>query len=125
MSDNIENNFPLYDHLYERVSKMIEQDPSQEDIKMNEVRELIEGFRDLDQKAKSYVFLICRIHSLRHSESKLFDVPYGGEKINKSLTDENICDVKFDIRTFPPMLRRMLLEMVRMDKNLQKEKLLK
>ena len=51
------------------------------------------------------------------TETKIFDVPYSGQKINQSSSDENNCDIKFDVRSFPPVLRRILLEFVRMDKN--------
>jgi hypothetical protein len=116
-TDLTETNFPLYDHLLERVSKLIQENSINQDITLSEIGELIEGVRNMNKMALDCVFVIIRIHSLRENQAKVFEVPYSGEKINKSLEDENNCDVKFDIRTFPPILRRMLLEFVRMDKN--------
>jgi hypothetical protein len=115
--DLTDTNFPLYDHLLERVNKLIQEDPSNADISMGEIPELIQGVAMMDKMARDCIFVIVRIHSLRENQAKVFEVPYSGEKINKSSTDENNCDVKFDIRTFPPILRRMLLEFVRMDRN--------
>ena len=96
---------------------MIKENPSNEDISMGEVRELIEGVQQMNKTALDCVFVIIRIHSLRETETKIFDVPYSGQKINQSSSDENNCDIKFDVRSFPPVLRRILLEFVRMDKN--------
>jgi hypothetical protein len=115
--ENPDSSFPLYDHILNNVNKMIETDPRYEDISISEIRELIEGVQQMKKEALDCVFLIVRIHSLRQNQAKIFDVPYSGQKINQSLTDTNNCDVKFDIREFPPILRRMLLEFVRMDKN--------
>ena len=122
MSDqDLLSNFPLYDHLYEKVMKMIEEDEHNRDIQMKEVDELLKGARLMSQTALQCLFMLVRIHSLRHSEDKLFDVPYEGKKINVSREDENKCDVKFDIREFPPLLRKILLEFVRLNNKNQVE----
>jgi len=115
------SNFPLYDHLYEKVMKMIDEDEKNQDIQMKEVEELLNGARKMNHTALQCLFMLVRIHSLRNSEDKLFDVPYAGKKINKSKEDENKCDVKFDIREFPPLLRKILLEYVRLHENKNEE----
>jgi hypothetical protein len=115
------SDFPLYDHLYEKVSKLIDEDTRNSDIQMKEVDELLSGVRKLNYVALQTLFMLVRIHSLRHSEDKLFDVPYAGKKINVSKEDENKCDIKFDIREFPPMLRKILLEFVRLNNKKESE----
>lgn len=121
MADDLLSNFPLYDHLYEKVMKMIEEDEHNKDIQMKEVSELLNGARQMNHTALQCLFMLVRIHSLRHSEDKLFDVPYAGQKVNVSREDENKCDVKFDIREFPPLLRKILLEFVRLNNKNQLE----
>jgi|LauGreDrversion4_2_1035121.scaffolds.fasta_scaffold1053002_1 hypothetical protein len=115
------SDFPLYDHLYEKVSKLIDEDTRNSDIQMKEVDELLSGVRKLNYVALQTLFMLVRIHSLRHSEDKLFDVPYAGKKVNVSKEDENKCDIKFDIREFPPMLRKILLEFVRLNNKKESE----
>ena len=88
-----------------------------DDITLEEVRELIDGVRNFDKNTLDMVFVLIRIHSLRTTDTQMFQVPYKGEKINKSSFDENVCDVKFDIRDFPPTLRKILLQFVRVHKS--------
>ena len=115
------SDFPLYDHLYEKVTKLIQEDTRNSDIQMKEVDELLSGVRKLNYVALQTLFMLVRIHSLRHSEDKLFDVPYGGKKINVSKEDDNKCDIKFDIREFPPILRKILLEFIRLNTKKENE----
>ena len=77
--------------------------------------EIVESVRKMDKRGLDCVFVIIRIHSLRNEDVQIFDVPYKGEKVNK--TSDNNCDVKFDIRVLPATLRRILLEFVRIHKN--------
>ncbi len=111
-----DTSFPLYDLLLKRCNKLIEEDSKNKDISIEEVREMIDGIQILDKEKMEHVFIIIRIHSLRNEKAKVFDVPFSGERINTSQTGEG--DIKFDIRNMPPILRRMLLEFVRMNKNL-------
>jgi hypothetical protein len=106
-----ETSFPLYDLLLSQVTK-----DNKDDITLEEVRELIDGVRTFDKNTLDMVFVLIRIHSLRTTDTQMFHVPYKGEKINKSSLDENVCDVKFDIREFPPTLRKILLQFVRVHK---------
>ncbi len=102
-----ETSFPLYDHIYESLKK---RELLDQDISFEEVCEIVETVRTMDKTALECVFIIIRIHSLRNEDTKVFDMPYKGEKINKNM------DIKFDIRTLPAELRRILLEFVRMHK---------
>jgi hypothetical protein len=111
-----DTSFPLYDLLLNKSNKLIEEDPKNKDISIEEVREMIDGIQKLDKERMEHVFVIIRVHSLRNEKAKVFDVPFSGERINMSQTGEG--DIKFDIRNMPPILRRMLLEFVRMNKNL-------
>ena len=111
-----DTSFPLYSLLLNKCTKLIEEDPKNKDISIEEVREMIDGIHTFDKEKMEHVFVLIRVHSLRNEKAKVFDVPFSGEKINTSQTGEG--DVKFDIRNMPPLLRRMLLEFVRMNKNL-------
>lgn len=111
-----DSSFPLYDLLLKKCNKLIEEDNINKDISIEEVREMIDGIHGFDKEQMEHVFVIIRIHSLRNEKTKVFDVPFSGERINTSQTGDG--DVKFDIRNMPPLLRRMLLEFVRMNKNL-------
>ncbi len=111
-----DTSFPLYDLLLKKCNKLIEEDSKNKDISIEEVREMIDSIQRLDKEKMEHVFVIIRVHSLRNEKAKVFDVPFNGERINMSQTGEG--DIKFDIRNMPPMLRRMLLEFVRMNKNL-------
>lgn len=111
-----ETSFPLYDLLLKKYKKMVEEDPSNSDIKIEEVREMIDGIREFNREKMEHVFVIIRIHSLRNEKTRVFDIPFNGERINMSQTGEG--DIKFDIRNMPGDLRRMLLEFVRMNKNI-------
>jgi len=92
---------------------MIEEDPSKADITVQEVREMIDGIQVLERDIIERVFVIIRIHSLRNEDAKVFDTPYRGHRINN--TNGGDGDIKFDVRNMPPLLRRMLLEFVRMN----------
>jgi hypothetical protein len=108
-----DSSFPLYDLLLSKCNKLIEEDPSKVDIKLEEVREMIDGIHSFDQDKLEHTFVIIRTHSLRNEKAKAFDTPYKGERIN--FIQNGNGDVKFDIRMMPPLLRRMLLEFVRMN----------
>lgn len=111
-----DTSFPLYDLLLKKCNKLIDENPNNKDITLEEVREMIDGIHTFDKEHMEHVFVIIRIHSLRNEKAKVFDVPFSGERINTSQTGDG--DIKFDIRNMPPLLRRMLLEFVRMNKNL-------
>jgi hypothetical protein len=109
----IDSSFPLYDLILAKCNKMIEEDPSKADITIEEVREMIDGIQTFERDIIERVFVIIRIHSLRNEEAKVFDTPYRGHRINNTNGVDG--DIKFDIRNMPPLLRRMLLEFVRMN----------
>ena len=110
-----DSSFPLYDLLLKKCNKLIEEDPTKGDITVEEVREMIDGIQSFDKDRIEHVFVIIRIHSLRNEQTKVFDTPYKGNRINN--TNEGDGDIKFDVRYMPPLLRRMLLEFVRMNDN--------
>jgi hypothetical protein len=118
--DNLTNTtFPLYDHLLDKVTKLSLQLNKEIDINVDEVRELVEGVKHFNQLDYESLFTIIRIYSLRNTETKIFDVPFNGEKLNSQQNDKY--NVKFDIRQFPPTLRKILLEFVRMVKHSKQE----
>ncbi len=109
----IDSSFPLYDLILAKCNKMIEEDPSKADITVQEVREMIDGIQALERDIIERVFVIIRIHSLRNEDAKVFDTPYKGHRINNTNAGDG--DIKFDVRNMPPLLRRMLLQFVRMN----------
>jgi hypothetical protein len=106
MSYPIENFFPVYDLLCSQVQTMKNFNSPIED---EELRTIIEQIYTLDKVGRDMIYIIIRIHSLRNSNSKLLDIPYGGQKLNERNDNNDIViDAKFDLRNFPPMLIRML-----------------
>jgi hypothetical protein len=95
---------------------MIHEDLSKGDISIEEVREMIDGIHRFEKDQMEHVFVIIRIHSLRNEKTQVFDTPYKGEKVKNFSSEEG--DIKFDVRDMPPILRRMLLEFVRMNNNI-------
>jgi hypothetical protein len=110
-----DSSFPLYYHIVDGLKKA---DMYDKDITFEEIGEITSTVRTMDKNGLDCVFIIVRIHSLRNEDVKVFDVPYKGEKITKSAPES---DIKFDIRVFPPELRRILLEFVRMYNNRKNE----
>ena len=101
--------FPLYDQLYEQYGNF---DSKLESENQNELLKLI---RTLDKDGSEFVFVILRIHCLRHNSTyKPFDLPYNAEKLNH---DETHLNIKFDIKQLPNNLQRMLLAFCRMHHN--------
>jgi hypothetical protein len=98
--------FPLYDMLHKQVSMLPERDAP---IPDEEIRALLTKISQMDKNGKDMIYIWIRIHSLRNSNSKLLDIPYGGAKLDTKIQDNDlVCDVKFDLRNFPPVLNRML-----------------
>jgi hypothetical protein len=116
--EQTDSTFPLYEHLLNLANKMIEDDKTKEDITVVEVREMIEGIHKMDKETLDSVYLLVRSHSLRNDYTKNpFSVPFSGQK-SSTLQNEENSNVTFDVRKFPPLLRRILLEFVRMYKNM-------
>lgn len=110
------NNFPLFDLLYDKTDKRGE-------MTMTEMNELVINLRALlsnvnnVQNVQSILFVLIRIYSLRFSDKdNVFDVPFGGEKVNNR-GDEKVNDIKFDLREFPSRLQYILLEYTRLELN--------
>jgi hypothetical protein len=103
----IQNFFPVYDLLHTQVK---DSDDVSTPLNEDEIKKLIFNITTMDDKGKDLIYIWIRIHSLRYSNSKLLDIPYSGERLDMKQTDsELICDVKFDIRSFPIILNRMLI----------------
>ena len=106
---NVENFFPIYDVIYEQVKSSGEYDKP---FSTDEYITLINKLKSvsIDKNGRDMIYVLVRVHSLRNSNSKFLDIPFGGEKLNNK-TDENnstIVDIKFDIRNFPNKLNQML-----------------
>ncbi len=99
--------FPLYDMLYAQVGIMPDKDTQLND---EEIKSLLAKINSLDKLGRDMIYIWVRIHSLRNTSSKLMEIPYGGAKLDTKIKDnDTVCDVKFDLRAFPPILNRMLL----------------
>ena len=106
-SFDIINFFPLYNILHTQVSS---DDNANTQLTDDEIKDLLNKITSLDKTGKDMIYVWVRIHSLRNSNSKLMDVPYGGTKLDvKMQENDSVCDVKFDLRNFPPILNRMLM----------------
>ncbi len=117
----VDSTFPLYDVIISKVNKLIKDDPEKSDITIPEVREVIDCVYKMDKISLDSVYVLIRIHSLRNEGlNSPFNIPYSGKVAEQSSTEEKQ-NIVFDIRHFPPILRRILLEFVRMYKTIKKE----
>lgn len=98
--------FPVYDLLFNQINSLSDKDRPLDE---GETKILINKINSLDKMGRDMIFVFIRLHSLRNSNSKLLDLPYKGEKLNNKVEGtEILCDVKFDVRLFPPILSRAL-----------------
>lgn len=98
--------FPVYDLLFNQINSLSDKDRPLDE---GETKILINKINSLDKMGRDMIFVFIRLHSLRNSNSKLLDLPYKGEKLNNKVEGtEILCDVKFDVRQFPPILSRAL-----------------
>jgi hypothetical protein len=103
------SSFSLYDLLYKKCMS------GPQDITIEEVKELVENVKKLDKEGYELLFVLIKTYS--NLEDKKEEIPYEGQKINEGVSQDRICDVKFDIRKFSPMLRKILLEFSRLHTN--------
>ena len=96
--------------LFDVLAKKCQQGAP--DITIEECKELIENARKLDREGFEYMFVLIKTYS--NMEKQGDDIPYKGQKINENKQNDRVCDIKFDIRNFNPMLRKMLLEFTRL-----------
>ena len=96
--------------LFDVLAKKCQQGP--DDISVEEFKELIDNSRKLDREGFEYMFVLIKTFS--NMEKQGDDIPYKGQKINENKQNDRVCDIKFDIRNFNPMLRKMLLEFTRL-----------
>ena len=103
---NVDEFFPVYNMLFTQINGTIDKDRPLTD---NEIKILIDKLNKLDKTGSDMIYVFVRLHSLRHSDAKLLEVPYQGEKITTRIENSYLySDVKFDIKKFPPILCRML-----------------
>lgn len=105
MSIPIGTFFPLYDMLYQKV-----KDNADTKLTDDEIGELNRKIKSLDKYGRDMIFVWIRVHSMKTTDSRLMDVPFGGHKLDAKSQDgsEMVHTVKFDLREFPPQLGRML-----------------
>jgi hypothetical protein len=96
--------------LFDVLAKKCQQGAP--DITIEECKELIENARKLDREGFEYMFVLIKTYS--NMEKQGDDIPYKGQKINENKQTDRVCDIKFDIRNFNPMLRKILLEFTRL-----------
>jgi len=98
--------FPIYDILLNQVKST-----PNANIQLNEpeIKKLIEDISSMDKTGSDMIYVWIRVHSLRNSNSKLMDIPYGGNKLDQKVqNDDIVSDIQFDLRKFPPILNRLL-----------------
>jgi len=96
--------------LFDVLAKKCQQGAP--DITIEECKELIENARKLDREGFEYMFVLIKTYSNMEKQGE--DIPYKGQKINENKQTDRVCDIKFDIRNFNPMLRKILLEFTRL-----------
>lgn len=103
---DINNFFPVYDMLHEQIDSTADKNRP---LSETEITTLVNKLNKMDKTGNDMIYVFIRIHSLRHTDSKLLDIPFQGEKVGTKIENNDFySDVKFDIRNFPPILCRML-----------------
>ena len=98
--------FPVYNQLHSQIASCTDKDCPLSD---QEIKILTEKVKQLDNLGMQMIYVFIRLHSLRYSESRLLETPYGGQQMNTTIENSDILsDVKWDLRKFPSMLCRML-----------------
>lgn len=117
--------FPLYDNLYQKI-----KDNADIQLTEDEIKQLNQKIQSMDKYGREMIFVWIRLHSLKTTDSRLMDIPFGGQKLDsKAQTgNETISTVKFDLREFPPCLNRMLdkfcdLHLARMSEEAERVKI--
>lgn len=103
MSVSISTFFPLFDMLYEQIKNEPDSQLTDDEIKALNLK-----IYSLDKMGRDMIYVWIRIDSIRNTDSKLLDIPYGGVKIDNQLSGQDLVNIKFDLRQLPPRLNRML-----------------
>lgn len=105
MSVPIGTFFPLYDALYQKI-----KDNANVQLTEDEIKQLNQKIQSMDKYGRDMIFVWIRLHSLKTTDSRLMDIPFGGQKLDSKTSsgNETVQTVKFDMREFPPCLNRML-----------------
>ena len=88
--------FPLYDILV--------KDSPNVDLTIEEKKYIVSTIPLLNDEAHKNIFTIIRLHGLKNSSSKVFDIPYSGQKINN--------DIRFTISKLPNIVKQMIYRFV-------------
>lgn len=103
---NVDDFFPVYSMLYSQIEATVDKDRK---LSEKEISNLVSKISKMDKIGTDMIYVFIRLHSLRHSDAKLLDVPFSGEKVSTKIENNDfVSDVKFDVRNFPPILCRML-----------------
>jgi hypothetical protein len=106
----MEHHIALFDMLLKKCKNSPETD-----ISFTEIKEMTDNIRQFDREGYELLFVLIKSYSMM--EQQKGEIPYQGQRINEnkmSDNDDRLCDIKFDIRNFAPMLRRILLEFSRL-----------
>lgn len=105
--------FPLYDVLVKDV-------PDKELTKEEKIK-LISIIPTLDQKGHDNMYTLIRVHGLKNNVGgNVFDIPYEGEKINKT-NDKTLKDLNFNIDKLPHIVSQMIYKFAIIHTNTMKE----
>ena len=115
--------FSLYDLLFKKCNN------GNTDINLEDIKELVDNVKKLDKEGYELLFMLIRTNNI-HENKNNSEIPFEGQRINIDISSYSVvspeskqCDIKFDIRKFSPILRKILLEFSRM--HLQEMKLKK
>ena len=103
---SLDNFNTLYDLLFNQTMELENYNIQLTD---DEIKSLLEKISKMDEYGSGMIYVWIRIYSLRNSNSKLMDIPYEGDVIDKKVLENNeLSTIKFDVRNFPPILNRMI-----------------
>ena len=107
--------FPVYDHIYNQIKQ-------NKDVELtkDEKISMMSHIRNLDKEATNTLFLLIRIHGLRFSNDKAFDIPFNGVPVKAgsptsvSASGSGPVDIEFNINKLPTCLNQILYRFIQM-----------
>lgn len=93
--------FPLYDVLIKGVSD--------KELAKDEKIKLMSIIPNLDQKGHDNMYTLIRVHGLKtNTGGNVFEIPYDGKKIDKTVNEISIQDIKFNIDKLPHIVAQLV-----------------
>lgn len=99
------NNFPLYTTLSQKI-------PSS-DLQKKQKEELVDKIQKLDTESYELIYVLIKCYYIEHSGGDQFTIPYDGQLYKER--------IEFNLLNFPNKLRQILYKFVMLHEKREKE----